>query len=288
MYTNIRTSIKNNRLQILIILIFLIATITFTHALFSTKTVRVGLDNVAVRQGPALSYAKMGNLNAGKRVTVLKKEDGWIRIRYNDQELGWIPGWLTNRKFGFKKAKNLSEATIILDPGHGGNDSGALGINQKNEEKTYTLKTANVVKEALENQGTRVFMTRSNDTYVGLAARATLSNSKKADAFISFHYGSAAQNNSGSGDTTYYYHKNTSLKLAEAVNSQLKTKINLTNRGVEFGDFEVIRDNTQPALLIEGGYINTKADFNQIKTQTYRKQVASAVTNGLTNFFSKD
>ncbi|WP_172793918.1 N-acetylmuramoyl-L-alanine amidase family protein, partial [Pediococcus damnosus] len=65
-------------------------------------------------------------------------------------------------------------------------------------------------------------------------------------------------------------------------------KINLTNRGVEFGDFEVIRDNTQPALLIEGGYINTKADFNQIKTQTYRKQVASAVTNGLTNFFSKD
>ncbi|WPC19054.1 N-acetylmuramoyl-L-alanine amidase [Pediococcus inopinatus] len=287
MYTNIRTSVKNNRLQILLILVFLIATITFTHALFSSKTVRVGLDNVAVRNGPSLSYSQMGTLNSGKRVTVLKKKNGWLRVRYNDQKLGWIPSWLTNRKFGFKQATKLSEATIVLDPGHGGNDSGALGINQKNEEKTYTLKTAKVVKKSLEDQGARVFLTRSTDTYVGLAARANLSNEKKADAFISFHYDSAPENDSGSGDTTYYYHKETSLKLAEMVNTQLKTKISLNNRGVQFGDFEVTRDNTQPALLIEGGYINTAKDFKQIRTETYRKQVASAVTSGLTNFFSE-
>jgi len=287
MYTNIRTSVKNNRLQILLILVFLIATITFTHALFSSKTVRVGLDNVAVRNGPSLSYSQMGTLNSGKRVTVLKKKNGWLRVRYNDQKLGWIPSWLTNRKFGFKQATKLSEATIVLDPGHGGNDSGALGINQKNEEKTYTLKTAKVVKKSLEDQGARVFLTRSTDTYVGLAARANLSKEKKADAFISFHYDSAPENDSGSGDTTYYYHKETSLKLAEMVNTQLKTKISLNNRGVQFGDFEVTRDNTQPALLIEGGYINTAKDFKQIRTETYRKQVASAVTSGLTNFFSE-
>lgn len=287
MYTNIRTSVKNNRLQILLILVFLIATITFTHALFSSKTVRVGLDNVAVRNGPSLSYSQMGTLNSGKRVTVLKKKNGWLRVRYNDQKLGWIPSWLTNRKFGFKQATKLSEATIVLDPGHGGNDSGALGINQKNEEKTYTLKTAKVVKKSLEDQGARVFLTRSTDTYVGLAARANLSNEKKADAFISFHYDSAPENDSGSGDTTYYYHKETSLKLAERVNTQLKTKISLNNRGVQFGDFEVTRDNTQSALLIEGGYINTAKDFKQIRTETYRKQVASAVTSGLTNFFSE-
>ncbi|KRN63616.1 hypothetical protein IV83_GL000688 [Pediococcus inopinatus] len=229
----------------------------------------------------------MGTLNSGKRVTVLKKKNGWLRVRYNDQKLGWIPSWLTNRKFGFKQATKLSEATIVLDPGHGGNDSGALGINQKNEEKTYTLKTAKVVKKSLEDQGARVFLTRSTDTYVGLAARANLSNEKKADAFISFHYDSAPENDSGSGDTTYYYHKKTSLKLAEMVNTQLKTKISLNNRGVQFGDFEVTRDNTQPALLIEGGYINTAKDFKQIRTETYRKQVASAVTSGLTNFFSE-
>lgn len=287
MYTNIRTSVKNNRLQILLILVFLIATITFTHALFSSKTVRVGLDNVAVRNGPSLSYSQMGTLNSGKRVTVLKKKNGWLRVRYNDQKLGWIPSWLTNRKFGFEQATKLSEATIVLDPGHGGNDSGALGINQKNEEKTYTLKTAKVVKKSLEDQGARVFLTRSTDTYVGLAARANLSNEKKADAFISFHYDSAPENDSGSGDTTYYYHKETSLKLAEMVNTQLKTKISLNNRGVQFGDFEVTRDNTQPALLIEGGYINTAKDFKQIRTENYRKQVASAVTSGLTNFFSE-
>lgn len=285
MTTKFRNLIKQNRLQLSIILIFLIATFFLTYTLFSDKTVRVSLDNVVVRTGPALSYSKSGIVNSGKQVTVLKKKSGWLRVRYNDDHFGWIPSWLTNRKFNFSKATNLSEATIVLDPGHGGNDSGALGINQKHEEKTYTLKTAKLVQKSLEAKGARVLMTRSTDEYVSLAARATMANKHKANAFISFHYDSAPENNSGSGDTTYYYHKKTSLRLAELVNSQLKSKISLNNRGVQFGDFEVIRDNTQPALLIEGGYINTSNDFKQISSYHYRKQVASAVTVALTQFF---
>ncbi|MBU7563261.1 N-acetylmuramoyl-L-alanine amidase [Pediococcus ethanolidurans] len=286
MNVNLRNFIKKNQLQLIIISIFLIATIGLTYALFSDKTVRVGLDNVTVRMGPSLSYSKTGTVNSGKRVTVIKKQAGWLRVRYDDDHFGWIPSWLTNRKFNFKSATNLSEAIIVLDPGHGGNDSGALGINQKHEEKTYTLKTAKLVQKSLEAKGARVIMTRSNDEYVGLAARASLSNKHKADAFISFHYDSAPENNSGSGDTTYYYHKKTSLKLAELVNSQLKAKVNLNNRGVQFGDFEVIRDNTQPSLLIEGGYINTAKDFKQISSYQYRKQVASAVTTALSQFLN--
>ncbi|WP_412990228.1 N-acetylmuramoyl-L-alanine amidase [Pediococcus siamensis] len=287
MYKTIRHILKHNRFQILFILLFLLATCLLTQALFKDKTVRVGIDNVSVRTGPALRYQKTGTLNSGKRVTVLKKENGWIRVRYNDHHFGWIPAWLTNRTYDFQKATNLSEATIVLDPGHGGNDSGALGINTKHEEKVYTLKTAKTVKKALEAKGARVIMTRSTDVYVGLAPRAALANKKQADAFISFHYDSAPTNNSGSGDTTYYYHKNTSLQLAEIINSQLKANLNLTNRGVRFGDFEVIRDNNQPALLIEGGYINTTRDFKQISSQRYRNQVARSVTAGLTEFLAK-
>ncbi len=288
MTNRILHTIRNNRYQLLIVFFFLIITVLLTRMLFVDKTVRVGLDQVAVRTGPALSYKKVGSLSEDTRVTVLKNKNGWIRVRYHDHHFGWIPKWLTNRTFPAQKATNLSEATIVLDPGHGGNDSGALGINQKHEEKTYTLKTAQAVKKALENRGARVFMTRSSDVYVGLAPRPALANKHEADAFISFHYDSAPTNNSGSGDTTYYYHKDTSLRLAQIINAQLKEKIALDNRGVQFGDFEVIRDNYRPALLIEGGYINTNKDFRQISSHHYRKQVSQAIATGLNQFFSNN
>lgn len=201
-------------------------------------------------QGPGISYQSNGTLEKGSAVYVVKKKDNWYRIRYNDHHFGWVASWLINQNTKVKSATSLSEATIVLDPGHGGSDSGALSIDQKHDEKTYTLRLAKKVRKLLQARGAHVIMTRTGDQTVFLGARPELATDNHADAFISFHFDSAPSDNLGSGFTTYYHHKSTSLQLAKTINSHL-TGLPLNNRGVEFGNFEVIRDNLRPALLLE-------------------------------------
>ncbi|MCF7523700.1 N-acetylmuramoyl-L-alanine amidase [Levilactobacillus brevis] len=174
-----------------------------------------------------------------------------------------------------KRVTNLSEATIVLDPGHGGSDSGALSIDQKHDEKVYTLALAKKVAQRLRARGAHVIMTRDTDKTVSLADRPALANTNQASAFISFHFDSAPADNLGSGTTTYYYHRQTSYALAKAINQGM-SDLPLTNRGVKFGNFEVIRDNSRPSLLIEMGYINTKktlATFAAPPTKTRSQNV---------------
>jgi len=117
-----------------------------------------------------------------------------------------------------------------------------------------------------------------------LADRPALANTNQASAFISFHFDSAPADNLGSGTTTYYYHRQTSYALAKAINQGM-SDLPLTNRGVKFGNFEVIRDNSRPSLLIEMGYINTKKDFSYIRRAAYQDQVAKRVVAGLSTYF---
>ena len=83
--------------------------------------------------------------------------------------------------------------------------------------------------------------------------------------------------------TTYYYHQGASKTLATLVNHEL-TPLPLANLGTDFGDFLVIRDNTQPAILCEMGYINTKHDFKQIKSARYQDQAATQIVKGVNRF----
>src|SRR5699024_4972779 len=140
------------------------------------------------------------------------------------------------------------------------------------------------VATKLRAAGANVVLTRSNDSFVDLAPRAQASNKLKADAFISLHFDSSENANEASGVTTYYYHNNRDKKLADLISQQL-SNLTLDNRGVEFGNFQVLRDNERPAVLLELGYINTKKDFSYIQQNDYQNKVASDVVNALTAYF---
>lgn len=280
--------IKRNTLQIIISAGFLIAAILVIVPLFSAESVYVELDQVAIRNSPNRTAKKVGSLDQYQKVTVVSKSNDWYRIRFDDTKTGWIPSWITNRTFKKgQKETPLAESKIVLDPGHGGVDSGALAINQKHQEKKYTLRTSQTIQQTLKNAGAKVIMTRDDDAFVELAKRPQIANQVKADAFISIHYDSADVNNSGTGDTTYYYHDNGSIQLAEAVNHQLIKSVPLYNRGVKFANYQVLRDNRRPAILIEGGYINTRDDFKLISSASYPQKVATAVRKGLENYLAK-
>lgn len=268
-----------DKISLVILIFFLSAILCFKTVSFMNKEVIVS-STANIYSKASLESHKLSTLKQGDRVKVLNTKYHFKQIKTDRGQIGWIGDWNFKTQ---NTISRLSNATIVIDPGHGGNDAGALSIEGK-EEKEYTLKYAKELAKKLKKAGANVYMTRTKDKYVGLKPRPALGEKKHADVFISIHFDSSPDENIASGYTTYYYHKKTSLKLANSINSQFKY-LGIKNRGVEFGDFLVIRENKLPSVLLEMGYINSERDFDQIPSKDYINNVTNDIVKGLKNYF---
>ncbi|WP_283678716.1 N-acetylmuramoyl-L-alanine amidase [Lentilactobacillus sp. Marseille-Q4993] len=274
--------IKQNKSWIITI-VAIIFTFTILVISLYSNSVTVKVNQLNLRTGPAVTYKVKEKVTRGTRLQVIDRKDNWIKVISNNRTIGWVASWLvTNGKI--KDVSKLSEATIVIDPGHGGSDSGALSTTGL-KEKTYTLQVATKVANLLREKGANVIMTRDTDKTVSLAKRPAIAMNNSANAFISFHFDSSDEANVASGFTCYYYHKGQSLQLAKTINDSMDN-LSLANRGVEFGDFLVIRDTSVPSILIEGGYINDDNDIKKIKSADYQNQYAEDVVDGLSRYFA--
>lgn len=266
----------------IIALLAIVVTFGLLFTALYSNSVTVKVNQLNIRSGPAVTYSVRGKAKQGERLQVISRRNDWIKVIYKHRTTGWVASWLvTNSQV--KNVTKLSEATIVLDPGHGGSDSGALSMTGQ-EEKTYTLMVAKLVAKKLREQGTHVIMTREKDQSVPLSKRPELATTHSANAFISFHFDSSDAANTASGFTCYYYHSGDSKQLARSVDQKMDD-LPLPNRGTAFGNFLVIRDNAVPAILIEGGYINTDRDFKMIQKSSYREKYATDVVAGLRAYF---
>lgn len=246
----------------------------------STKTITVSAPALIMRQAPNSSKA-VTTVKKGAQVGYLAQKNGWDKVSYAGK-IGWLPSWLLNSDYNATTATNrLAEQTIVIDAGHGGVDSGALANNGAYEKK-YTLQMALALQQQLKASHARVIMTRSSDTTVALAARPKLANKRGASLFISFHFDSSPEADTASGFTTYYYHK-ASKTFAKTLSQSLNS-LTLDNRGIEYGNFQVTRDSTMPAVLLEMGYINDYTDYQYISSSTYQQRVAQLVYKGIENY----
>lgn len=232
--------------------------------------------------------SQLGTVNVGEIVTFLDQVGDYYHITTNHQSTGYVSktqATLFSQTI-HATPSSLKQAVIVLNPGHGGDDVGALSNDENYYEKDVTLSTAKAVKKALEAAGATVILTRDSDETESLDSITKKSMEEQADVFISFHFDSTDYANMASGVTTYYYYY-TYQNLAETINDQLTDLLPLENRGVEYGDFEVIRETTQPSLLLELGYMNNDSDLQTILTTSYQNKVAKAIVNGLTQYFSQ-
>ncbi|KRL01268.1 N-acetylmuramoyl-L-alanine amidase [Liquorilactobacillus capillatus] len=269
---------------ILIFLILLLSGILLYRTTSYFKQLVIETSDATLKKGPGIEYKTITPLKKNSRVTVIRTKYHWSYVKTAANHFGWVADWMINPKKPHQ-ISSLSNATIVLDPGHGGKDSGALS-STGGMEKKYTLLVAKKVAHKLRAQGAKVYLTRHKDVYTTLKSRSDLSNAVHADAFISFHFDSSPEENGASGFTTYYYHRKLSSQLAQKVNTQLDD-LPLTNRGIDFGDFYVLRNNHFPALLLEMGYINSERDYEQISSQTYQNKVAADVFTGLKKYFTR-
>ncbi|SCA63278.1 Uncharacterized protein YqiI [Chlamydiales bacterium SCGC AG-110-M15] len=186
----------------------------------------------------------------------------------------------------------LSYPTIILDAGHGGDDSGtqSQGKGKKYYEKDLTLTTTLFLRDHLEKLGYKVVLTRHRDVFIPLEGRSSKANRHRNALFVSVHFNSAP-NLKARGVEIYYYdsHKNQARSreshvLADRVLRHVLHYTKAENRGVKRGNFHVIRETHIPSILIEGGFLSNSSELKKLKSHKYLNRIAWGAAKGLDDF----
>jgi N-acetylmuramoyl-L-alanine amidase len=182
----------------------------------------------------------------------------------------------------------LSGKIVVVDPGHGADDTGALSNSRTVKEKDLNLAIGQAIATKLSREGATVIMTRKTDVRIALKERSEIANRNNADFFVSVHINSNKLANSRSGSITFY-HLNDPISslLADCIQRQISQVSKLPSLGtwsdnrIYSSGFAVLRYAKMPAVLLELGFINHSTDLKRIKEPDFREKIADAVTNGI-------
>ena len=214
--------------------------------------------------------------------------------------------------------------TVVLDPGHGGRDPGAIGVGGV-REKDVTLAMALSLAKDLEARGFQVVFTRKDDRTIGLEERTAIAEASRGDLFLSLH-ANAARRVSVRGVETYYLdadHERHSLNVAARENGVDPSQMNALQRtlaklrvsevstrsrrlaeliqhnivsgmprsfrpvpdlGVKKGPFYVLFLSTMPAVLIEAGFLTNRMEAKRLRTAAYRDAMAEQIAEALVDY----
>lgn len=190
----------------------------------------------------------------------------------------------------------LKGRVIVIDPGHGGSDSGAIGPTGV-MEKSITLRVGNELRRLLTQEGATVYMTRSTDKEVSpkrskatdieeLQARCDVANQKNADIFVSIHMDSFT-NDAAKGTTGYYYSlgNKRSRILADKIRAGVIDQIGTQSRGTQSSNFYVVKHTDMPATLVELAFISNKSEEQLMNSEDGIKKAAQGIADGIADYF---
>jgi N-acetylmuramoyl-L-alanine amidase len=189
---------------------------------------------------------------------------------------------------GQKSVKTL----VTIDPGHGGKDPGAIGLDGLREVDVI-LPIALQVAKILQEKGVDTQLTRDSDYFVGLDQRVVMSRKAGASIFVSIHANSIDNRPDVHGLETYHYHRG--LELANIVHSNIVQSLAekedpedpLVDRGVRSARFLVLRKSEIPAILVEVGYLTSPTESLKLSSETYRERMATAIAKGILEYLGK-
>ena len=175
---------------------------------------------------------------------------------------------------------------VVLDPGHGCPDTGAIACTGA-LEKDIVLRTALEVRRRLIEAGVEVIMTRDDDRFIELNRRAEISNTAKADLFVSIHADSAP--NAMATGYTVYVSRSASGPAVTAASRVERRLANgaMPSRGIRRADFRVLAQNQRPAMLVELGYLSNRGEARLLGTDSCCRQMAQAIAAGILDYLQK-
>lgn len=190
----------------------------------------------------------------------------------------------------------LQDTIIMVDPGHGGRDSGTY--YGEILEKDINLEISKVLEEELTKNGAIVYMTRKRDIDLSsiydsakkrgdLYRRLLMIKEKKSDLYISIHI-NWYQNTSMKGAEVLYNSINkNNEKLARSIMKEFKTDLEST-RTIKTTDLYMYRNTTTPGVLIECGYLSNPVERNLLRDKKYQQKIAKSIVKGITNYLKKN
>ncbi len=181
-------------------------------------------------------------------------------------------------------SQNQARVLVTIDPGHGGKDPGAVGIDDLREVDVI-FPIAQKVATILREKGVEVHMTRDDDNFVGLDERVTMSRQAGATLFVSIHANSIDNRPDVHGLETYHY--NLGEAFADTVHHtildyfNIQKRIPLADRRVRSARFLVLRKSNIPAILVETGYLSSPTESPQLGDIKYQTIMAEAIAQGI-------
>lgn len=172
---------------------------------------------------------------------------------------------------------------IYIDPGHGGNDPGAIGPTGL-KEKDINLNIAVNVGQILQKHEVDAVLTRQDDSRIELADRVKIANDNKANYFICIHVNSASNPAVTGTETFAFPGSDSGTKFASAIQKALVDEINLADRGVKHKDFFVLKNTKMPAALVEVAFINNPEEEKLLKDQKFLYKAATGIAKGVLEF----
>ena len=180
-----------------------------------------------------------------------------------------------------------ARVVVMVDPGHGGADPGAIGRGGI-RETDIVLSIGQQVAALLQQQGIQVFLTRNGDYDVGLGSRVVMAERVNADLFVSIHANAIDLSRSDiNGLETYYYSSDRALRLAQAIHVSILQSLDIQNRGIRTARFFVLRKTSMPSVLVEVGFVTGGEDSVKLSNSTYRSQMARAIARGILQYIQQ-
>ncbi|MGE5585711.1 MAG: N-acetylmuramoyl-L-alanine amidase family protein [Bacillota bacterium] len=173
---------------------------------------------------------------------------------------------------------------VVLDPGHGGRDPGAVGSSGL-READVNLRVGRMVKSRLERD-CAVVMTRASDQFVGLGQRCDIANEAKAAVFISLHCNSATNRDACGAETYHHPASAQGRALAERLQRGLAT-LGLRDRGVRTAEFYVLRHTNMPAVLVELAFISNPGDEARLSSTEFLNSAADAIAEAVRDYLGE-
>lgn len=248
--------------------------------------VMVDVSVLNLRSGPGTNYDILDRLLLGTILEVTGEEKEWLKVSTSGGKSGWVHGDFV-KKTELKSGDVLKGKVILVDPGHGGADPGAIGYSGL-QEKVVTLAVGKNLEALLKEAGATVVMTRTGDQSVSNTKRVELANKAEADIYVSIH-ANAFTSPDSNGTETHYCEKNDNSEasrfLAHQLQRELVSALGLRDRGVKKNSFFVLTNTEMPAALVELAFLTNPEEEELLRDAKTHKKSAEALYRGLEAYF---
>ena len=196
--------------------------------------------------------------------------------------------------------KNFNGKTVVIDPGHGGDDPGKIGVN-KEKEKDVNLAISKKLFQVLNEQGYKVVLTRSEDVVLGdgvkfskirdLNKRCEIVNNAYEEnnkcIMVSIHQNSFTQTSVHGAQSFYFQRSEQSKLLGETLQKILNEKVNDKEKKAKPNDSYYILINSKcPGIIVECGFLSNSDEATKLTNETYQKELAEILSEGISTYFN--